>query len=58
MSDKIALSLSIKATAHLAKSVAKELTVEDPSQEKVEAILKGEDEDTKRDDGEGSSTGN
>jgi|TARA_R110000737_G_scaffold339515_1_gene361550 hypothetical protein len=58
MSDKIALSLSIKATAHLAKSVAKELTVEDPSQEKVAAILKGEDEDTKRHDGEGSSTDN
>tara|TARA_R110002020_G_scaffold87691_2_gene215913 strand:+ start:1107 stop:1283 length:177 start_codon:yes stop_codon:yes gene_type:complete len=58
MSDKIALSLSIKATANLAKSVEEELKVEDPSQEKVEAILKGEDEDTTRHDGEGSSTGN
>ena len=50
MSDKIALSLSIKATANLAKSVEEELKVEDPSQEKVEAILKGEDEDTKEHD--------
>ena len=43
MSDKIALSLSIKATANLEKRIAEELKVEDPNQEKVEAILKGED---------------
>jgi len=58
MSDKIALSLSIKATANLEKRIAEELKVEDPNQEKVEAILKGEDEDTTRHDGEGSSTDN
>ena len=55
MSNKVGMSLSIRATASVEKSVEKDLTVEDPKPEKAEAILEGEDEDTKGNDGIASS---
>lgn len=41
----------IKETARLRKEVEEELQLDDPSQEKVTAILRGENENSKRDDG-------
>ena len=58
MSNKVGMSLSIRATASVEKSVEKDLTVEDPKPEKAEAILEGEDEDTKGNDGRASSESN
>ena len=55
MSDKVGMSLRIKATASVESSVKKELLVEDPTQEKAQAILRGENEDTKGDERERSS---
>tara|TARA_Y100000296_G_C4978876_1_gene159610 strand:- start:200 stop:376 length:177 start_codon:yes stop_codon:yes gene_type:complete len=58
MSDKVGMSLSIKATGSVEKSVEEDLAVEDPTPEKAEAILKGEDEDTEGHDGTGSTGSN
>ncbi len=48
----IGSELEVRATAAVEESVKKDLEVADPTKERAKAIL---DENTKRDDGEGSS---
>lgn len=47
--------LRTKATAKLDKEVQEELNVPDPDEQKVEALLKAEDEETDEHDGGTSS---
>ena len=58
MSNKVGMSLSIRATGSVEKSVEEDLTVEDPTPEKAKAILKGDDEDTEGHDGKRSTGSN
>jgi len=51
----VGMSLSITATASVEQSAEEDLKQEDPSPEKAQAILRGENEDTEGNDGEGSN---
>ena len=51
----VGMRLSITATASVEQSAEEDLKQEDPSPEKAQAILRGENEDTEGNDGEGSN---
>ena len=51
----VGMSLSITATASVEQSAEEDLKQEDPSPEKAQAILRGENEDTEGNDREGSN---
>ena len=51
----VGMSLSITATASVEQSAEEDLKQEDPSPEKAQAILRGKNEDTEGNDGEGSN---
>ena len=57
-SSKVDSKLETKASEHLQKQVEAELNQPDPSPEKAKAVLDGDDEDSKRNDGERSSSDN
>ena len=51
----VGMSLNITATASVERAVEEDLKEEDPSPDKAQAILRGENEDTEGNDGEGSN---
>ena len=51
----VGMSLSITATASVEQSAEEDLKQKDPSPEKAQAILRGENEDTEGNDGAGSN---
>ena len=51
----VGMSLNITATASVEQEVQEDLKKKDPSSEKAQAILRGENEDTEGNDGEGSN---
>ena len=57
-SSKVDSKLETKASESLQKQVAAALNQPDPSPEKAKAVLDGDDEDSKRNDGERSSSDN
>ena len=57
-SSKVDSKLETKASENLQKQVEAELNQPAPSPEKAKAVLDGDDEDSKRNDGERSSSDN
>jgi len=51
----IGMSLNITATSSVEEQVEEDLKQKDPSPDKAQAVLRGENEDTERNDGEGSN---
>ena len=51
----VGMSLNITATASVEQEVQEDLIKKDASSEKAQAILRGENEDTERNDGERSN---
>ena len=54
----VGMSLNITATASVERAVEEDLKEEDPSPDKAQAILRGENEDTEGNDGRTSSGSN
>ena len=51
----VGMSLNITAEASVKQQVEEDLKQEDPSPDKAQAVLRGDNEDTEGNDGEGSN---